>query len=63
MNHQEVILEAIANIASTSEAIEKCCNAPNSRFSPYAANLLERMCWDLHKQAEELREINYLYVS
>jgi hypothetical protein len=57
------IQEAIANIASTSAAIEKYCNDPKSRCSPYAANLLERMSWELHKQAEELQEINYLYVS
>ena len=58
-----VIQEAIANIASTSRAIEKFCNDPNSRCSPYAADLLERMSWELHKQADELQEINYLYVS
>jgi hypothetical protein len=63
MNHQQVIQEAIANIASTSQAIEKYCNDPNSTCSPYAASLLERMSWELHKQAEELEEINYLYVS
>ena len=41
-NHRE----AIANIASTSEAIEKFCNDPKSPCSPYAANLLERMSWE-----------------
>jgi hypothetical protein len=54
--------QAIANIAATSEALEKFSNQPNT-CSPYAAQLLERMSWELHKQAEELREINYLYVS
>jgi hypothetical protein len=58
-----IIEEAIANIASTSKAIEKCCNDPNTRFSPYAVGLLESMSWELHRQAEELREINYLYIS
>lgn len=57
-----VIQEAIANIDSTSKAIEKFCNDPNSRCSPYAANLLERMSWELHRQADELKEIHYLYV-
>jgi len=59
----DTIQEAIANIASTSQAIEKYCNDPDKRCSPYAANLLERMSWELNKQAEELKEINYLYVS
>ncbi len=54
---------AIANIAATSEALEKYCNDPKNRISPYAANLLERMSWELHKQANDLAEINYLYVS
>ena len=58
-----IIEEACANMASISEAIERFCNDPKNRCSPYAANLLERMSWELHKQANELREINYLYVS
>lgn len=61
--NQNVIQEAIANIAATSEALEKYCNDPNRHCSPYAAHLLERMSWELHKQADELEEINYLYVS
>jgi hypothetical protein len=65
MNHNEktTVEQAIANIAATSEALEKYCNDPKSRCSPYAANLLERMAWELHKQANDLAEINYLYVS
>ena len=58
-----IIEEACANIASISEMIEKYCNDPKTRCSPFAANLLERMAWELHKHANELREINYLYVS
>ena len=60
---KNIIGEAIANIASTSDAIEKFSNDPNSRCSPFAANLLERMAWELHKLSNELKEINYLYVS
>lgn len=60
---RNVIQEAIDNIAYTSSAIQKFCNDPESRCSPYAANLLERMSWELHKQADALEEINYLYVS
>jgi hypothetical protein len=61
-NHNTVEM-AIANIAATSEALEKMSNNPDGRCSPYAASLLECMAWELHKQAESLREINYLYVS
>jgi hypothetical protein len=60
---KNIIQEAIANIASTSDALEKFSNDPNSRCSPMAANLLERMAWELHKQANDLQEINYHYVS
>ena len=57
-----IIEEAIANIASTSEALEKDCNDPKN-YNSYAAHLLEQMSWELHKQANDLKEINYLYVS
>lgn len=57
---KNIIEEAIANIAFTSEAIEKFCNDQNSGCSPYAAELLERTSWELHKQAAELEEINSL---
>jgi hypothetical protein len=59
----KIIEEACANIASISETIEEYCNDPKNRCSPYAANLLERMAWQLQKNADALREINYLYVS
>ena len=57
-----IIEEAIANIASTSEALEKYCNDPKN-YNSYAEHLLEQMSWELHKQANDLKEINYLYVS
>lgn len=60
---KSIIEEAIANIASISEVIEKFCNDPKSRCSPHAAYLLEHMSWELHKKADQLAEINYLYVS
>lgn len=59
----KIVEEAIANIAATSAALEKYCNDPNNRCSPCAANLLERMSWELHKLAGDLSEINYQYVS
>jgi hypothetical protein len=57
------IEEAIANIASTSQTLEKYCNDPENRCSPCAVSLLERMSWELHKLAGDLSEINYYYVS
>jgi hypothetical protein len=62
MNTNE-IEDAIANISATSEMLDRISNDPKRRISPYAANLLERMSWELHKEAETLREINYLYMS
>ena len=59
----DTIQDAITNIAATSAMLEKISNDPNRKLSPYAANLLERMSWELHKEAEALAEINYLYVS
>lgn len=58
-----VIEEACANIASISQEIEKYCNDPKNHCSPHAANLLERIAWELYRNSNELREINYLYVS
>ena len=63
MNATNIVLEAIANIAATSEALEKISNDPKRCLSPYAANLLEQMSWELHKLAGDLSEINYNYVS
>lgn len=60
---KNIIQEAIANIASTSDALEKFSNDPSNRCSATAASLLERMAWELHKQANDLQEINYYYVS
>jgi hypothetical protein len=57
-----MIEEAIAKIAATSEDIKEYCNNPENRCSGYTANLLERMSWELYKQAEELKEINYYCV-
>lgn len=57
-----IVEEAIANIAAASKALEKYSNDPHRSCSAYAANLLERVSWDLHKQAENLREINYYHV-
>lgn len=55
-----VIKEAIANIASTSEALEKFCNDPKN-YNSFAASLLEQMSWELHKKANDLKEFQYDY--
>ena len=49
-----IIEEAIANIASTSQALEKYCNDPKN-YNSYGAHLIEQMSWELHKQANQLR--------
>jgi uncharacterized protein YeaO (DUF488 family) len=59
-NDANVVEKAIANIAATSEALEKYCNDPKN-YNSYASHLLEHMCWELHKQANDLREISYRY--
>jgi hypothetical protein len=60
INKNNVINDAVANIAATSQALEKYCNAADNHNS-YSSQLLERMAWELHKQANELKEINYRY--
>lgn len=57
-----VIEEAIANIASASKALEKYCNDPEN-YNLFASHLLDKITWELRKRADDLREINYLYVS
>lgn len=61
-NANNIIEQAIANIAATSGALEKYCNDPKN-YNSYAAKLLEHMSWELHRKANELKEINQLYVS
>ncbi len=60
--HAKIIEQAIANIAATSEALEKYCNDPRN-YNSYASHLLESMSLELNKKARDLEEINYLYVS
>lgn len=55
-----IIEEAIANMASTSKALEKFCNDPKN-YNSYTSQLLEQMSWELYKQANDLRDIQYKY--
>ena len=48
--------DAIANIASTSQALEKFCNDPKN-YNSYATELLEVMSWELYRQSNQLKEI------
>lgn len=63
MNTTDTVEMAIANISATSQTLGKMSNDPNHHLSPYASNLIERMSWELHKLADDLKEINYNYVS
>jgi uncharacterized protein YeaO (DUF488 family) len=56
----KVIRDAITSIATTSEALEKYCNDPKN-FNSYGSNYLEQLSWELHKQANELKEFEYRY--
>lgn len=55
-----IIEEVIANMASTSDALDKFCNDPKN-YNSYGSQLLEQMSWELHKQANDLREFQYRY--
>lgn len=56
----KIIEDAIANIASTSEALEKYCN-DSKNYNTYSSMLLEKMSWELHKQANDLRNVSKVY--
>jgi hypothetical protein len=58
--NSSIVEDAIANIASTSEALEKFCNDPKN-YNSYGITLLERMSWELHKQAADLQEMQSYY--
>jgi hypothetical protein len=57
---KNIIEEAIANIASTSEVLERFCNDPKN-YNSAGAEVLERMSWELKEQCHSLREIQYTY--
>lgn len=57
---KNTIEEAIANIASTSEALKSFCNDPKN-YNSYGSELLEKMSWELYKKANDLRQLNSLY--
>lgn len=56
----KIISDAIANMAATSQALEKFCNDPKN-YNSYGAQLLEQMSWELQKKSNELKEFQYNY--
>lgn len=55
MNAKNIIEDAINNITTTSEALDKFCSDPKN-YNSYGAHLIEQMSWELYKQANTLRE-------
>lgn len=52
--------QAIQNLRLMSEVLEKCANKPenyNTEWSSY----LEQMSFEMHKNANELSEIAYIF--
>lgn len=56
----KIIQDAIANIASTSSALDKFCNDPKN-YNSCGAELLEKMSYELQRQANDLREFQFNY--
>lgn len=52
--------EAIKNLESISSALEKAANKPEN-YNTEWAYYLEQMSWSMHKHANELRELEYLF--
>ncbi len=52
--------DVIKNLETMSQALEKVANSPQHYNSEYAI-YLERMSWEMHKQANDIREIEYLF--
>lgn len=55
-----IIQEAIANITSTTEALDKFCNAPEN-YNSYMSQVLEHTIWELVRQANELKDFQNRY--
>lgn len=52
--------EAINNLEIMSTALEKAANKPENYNTEWAF-YLEQMSWQMHKQANELRDIEYMF--
>lgn len=51
--------EAIRNLELVSAALDKVANKPENYNTDWAY-YLEQMSWSLHKQANDLRDLEYL---
>ena len=60
MKANNVIEEAIANIDSTSAALNKYCNAQEN-YNTAGFNFLSRVVWELSLQKRDLKEIQEEY--
>lgn len=54
------IQDAISNLDKMSQALDKVANKPENYNSDWAY-YLEQMSWSLHKHANELRDLEYLF--
>lgn len=54
------ISEAIKNLEISTQALDKFVNDPKHYNSVYSS-YLETVSWEMHKQARELRELQYRY--
>ena len=52
--------DVIKNLEVMSQTLEKVANSPQHYNSEYAI-YLERMSWEMHKQANEIRELEYMF--
>lgn len=52
--------EAINNLELMSEALEKAASKPEN-YNTEWAYYLEQMSWSLHRHANELRDIEYMF--
>lgn len=52
--------EAIRNLETLAVALERAANCPRNYNTPYA-QYLENMSWEMHKNANQLKEIKHLF--
>lgn len=52
--------EAISNLEMMSQALEKAANKPENYNTDWAY-YLEQMSWQMHKHANDLKEISYQF--
>lgn len=54
------INESIKNLELTSQILERSANKPENYNTDYA-QYLEILSWEMHKHANDLKELQYLY--